>query len=64
MRMKMKAFDCVAMKHKGAERVLRETLGMTRAEELAYWTRGTEELLARQKALQDACGTGENNEES
>ena len=52
--MKTKTFDCVGMKDKGAEQVLRETHGMTREEELAYWARGTEGLLARQKALRDA----------
>ena len=54
METKTKTFDCVAMKRKGAEQVLRETRGMTREEELAYWARGTEQLLARRKALQDA----------
>ncbi|GMV90952.1 MAG: hypothetical protein AMXMBFR82_07300 [Candidatus Hydrogenedentota bacterium] len=47
----MKTFDCVQMKRKGAERVRRETAGMSRDEVLAYWQRGTEELLQEQAAL-------------
>lgn len=62
MATRKKAFDCVAMKRKGAEQVLRETHGMTREEELAYWARGTEELLARQEALRGTHKAGENEE--
>jgi len=47
----MKTFDCVAMQRKGAERVRRETAGMSKEEVLAYWQRGTEELLLEQAAL-------------
>jgi hypothetical protein len=47
----MKQFHCVKMKRKGAERVRRETAGMSQAEVLAYWQRGTEELLQEQAAL-------------
>ena len=45
-----KTFDCVEMKHKGAERVQQEIAGMTMAEELAYWARGTQELRAIQRS--------------
>jgi len=38
------------MKHKGAERVQQETAGMTMAEELDYWARGTQELRAIQRS--------------
>ena len=48
---KTKMFDCVEMKRRGAEKVQRVTQGMTRAEELAFWARGTAELLKEQKAL-------------
>lgn len=51
MAQKTKTFDCVQMKRKGAERVRRETAGMSRDEVLAYWQRGTEELLQEQAAL-------------
>jgi hypothetical protein len=42
--MRKKAFDCVEMMHRAAQRIYRETKGMTRAEELAYW-RGKEAAL-------------------
>ena len=51
---KNKKFDCVNMKWQGAERVLRETAGMTQEERLHYWELGTQELLTRQKALREA----------
>jgi hypothetical protein len=47
----MKQFDCVQMKRKGADRVRRETAGMSKDEVLASWQRGTEELLQEQAAL-------------
>ncbi len=52
-----KPFDCVEMKHQGAERVQARLAGMTREEQLAYWQeRGRElealrqEMIARKKA--------------
>lgn len=48
---KMKKFDCVEMKRQGAEKVQRAIHGMTREEELAFWARGTAELLEEQKIL-------------
>ena len=50
MRTKTKTFDCVEMKRQGAERVRRLIGGLTPAEELAFWARGTKELKARQQA--------------
>lgn len=49
MATRRKNFDCIAMKRRGAEKVRRETEGMSREDELAYWTRGTAELLEEQK---------------
>jgi len=52
-----KPFDCVEMKHQGAERVQARLATMTREEQLAYWEqRGREleslrqEVIARKKA--------------
>ena len=52
-----KPFDCVEMKHQGAERVQTMLARMTREEQLAYWeARGRElralqqEVIARNKA--------------
>ena len=47
--MKSKTFDCVEMKHRGAERVMKRLEGMTLEEQLQYWQRGTEELRKLQK---------------
>ena len=47
--MKTKTFDCVEMKRQGAERVLSEIVGLTMAEELAYWQTGTEALRQKQR---------------
>ncbi len=46
--MKMKKFDCVKMKHLGAEKVLEKTKGMTREQELKFWHECSTELIKRQ----------------
>jgi len=51
--MKTKTFDCVEMKRRGAEKVQEEIAGMTPAQELAYWQRGTEELRALQESRRE-----------
>ena len=61
--MKKKGFDCVEMKSRGAVRVRRETEGMTKAEQLAYWEKGTEELLAEQETLSEAEGSSRSENE-
>lgn len=35
--MKMKTFDCVEMKHRGAEKVREKTKDMTLEQELTFW---------------------------
>ncbi len=49
--MKTKTFDCVEMKHKGAQRIMDEIKKMTSEEQLNYWKKATEEFrtLQRQK---------------
>ncbi|MHC5119988.1 MAG: hypothetical protein ACYSO7_00455 [Planctomycetota bacterium] len=49
--MRKKTFDCIEMKRKGAERVMKRTEGMTLEEELKYWQEGTANLRERQKQL-------------
>lgn len=49
--MTKKEFDCVEMKHKGAEKVQARLAGMTQEEQLAYWEERTRELLALQKEV-------------
>jgi hypothetical protein len=47
-----KPFDCVEMKHQGAERVQARLSGMTREEQLAYWEQRGRELEAlRQEVI-------------
>ncbi len=33
----MKKFDCVEMKHKGAQKLQKEIIGLSRGEELEFW---------------------------
>ena len=54
MEIKTKSFDCVEMKHEGALKVQSEISTLDLERELAYWQRGTDELRARQRALQNA----------
>jgi hypothetical protein len=47
--MRTKTFDCVEMKRRGAEKVMKNLKGKDKGEQLAYWRKGTKEL----KELQD-----------
>lgn len=49
--MKTKAFDCVEMKHRGAERVMKHLEGKTLVEEIKYWRDGTRQLRKLQKSV-------------
>lgn len=46
--MKSKKFDCVEMKHKGAELVQQRVAALTKAQQLEYWRKGT--LALKQEA--------------
>jgi hypothetical protein len=46
-----KPFDCVEMKHQGAERVQARLADMTREEQLAYWEQRGRELRALQQKV-------------
>ena len=48
---KTKTFDCVEMKHRGAELVRQVIESASHEEELKYWREGTEELRKRQELL-------------
>lgn len=48
-----KTFDCVEMKHRGAEKVQARLATMTLDEQVAYWERRGKELRKR-KALASA----------
>ncbi len=47
--MKTKIFDCVEMKRRGAELVQKKLDGMSLAQKLEYWQKGTDELKKLQK---------------
>ena len=51
--MKTKTFDCVAMKRKGAEKVMSNLRGKNAQEQLDYWAKGTRELKAQQERLRN-----------
>ena len=53
MKTRTKTFDCVRMKHQGAEQVMERLEGKTFQEQLEYWRKGTEELKNRQQALKE-----------
>lgn len=46
-----KTFDCVNMKHAGAEHIRKKTEGMTRAQLLEYWRTRTLALRERQQRI-------------
>jgi len=43
--MTKKKFDCVEMKHKGAEAIAEEISGLTPADELDFWKARNQELM-------------------
>ena len=47
--MKAKTFDCVEMKHQGAENVREQTKDMTPEQELAFWHERSRILTQRQE---------------
>ena len=49
--MKTKRFDCVNMKHDGAERIRKKTEGMTRTQLLEFWRKRSQVLRERQQRI-------------
>jgi hypothetical protein len=49
--MKTKKFDCVEMKHLGAEKVQEQIAGMTREEEIRFWKKRSQHLRRHQEAI-------------
>ena len=52
--MKTKTFDAVRMKHRGAERVMKQLEGKSLQEQLEYWQKGTDDLKKLQRKLKKA----------
>ena len=55
--MKMKPFDCIAMKEQGATRVQEQLVGLTPAQILAFWQERTKILRQQQEQLRQAQQT-------
>ena len=51
--MKTKTFDCVEMKHKGAEKVREQIGGMAPEQELAFWQERSRILRQRQESVRE-----------
>jgi hypothetical protein len=49
--MKAKTFDCVEMKHRGAEKIREQTKGMTLEQELEFWQERSRILKRRQQSI-------------
>jgi len=51
--MKIKTFDCVQMKRRGADWVRKQLDGKSLKQQLAYWRKGTEDLKKLQQQARD-----------
>jgi hypothetical protein len=60
--MKTKTFDCVEMKHRGAEKVREQTKDMTPEQELAFWHERSR-ILRRRQEIAKGKGLEQTNEE-
>jgi hypothetical protein len=50
-------FNCVEMKHKGAEYVLAQTSGLSKEQELKFWQEQSKHLREHQKSLRQQRAT-------
>ncbi len=60
--MKAKTFDCVEMKHRGAEKVREQTKDMKPEQELAFWHERSR-ILRRRQEIAKGKGLEQTNEE-
>jgi len=51
-----KKFDCVEMKHKGAESIAKKISGLSPADELDSWKLRNQELIERKNAMETKSG--------
>jgi hypothetical protein len=49
--MKMSKFNCVELKHRGAEKVIEKTSQMTMTQELEFWRERTQNLITQKKSI-------------
>ena len=62
--MKIRTPDCVKLQHDGARRIRRKLRGMTREQELEYWRRATDELVAECRAARHRLHLADNSKPS
>ena len=60
--MKGKTFDCIEMKHRGAEKIRAKIGPMTKEEELAFWLERSQILRQRQKMASEQSNAPTNEE--
>lgn len=51
-----KKFDCVKMKHKGAEFIAKKISGLSPADELDYWKLRSRELIEKKNTIESKPG--------
>jgi hypothetical protein len=51
-----KNFDCVEMKHKGAEFIAEKISGLSPADELDYWKLRSRELIEKKNTIESKTG--------
>ena len=56
--MKAKQFSCIALQHRGAEKIYEETKNLTIAEELAYWQQYNHKLQQHSKKINERSQGG------
>ena len=61
--MKAKTFDCVEMKHRGAEKVREQVKGMTLEQELEFWQERSRILKQRQEVAKEKSRAPANEEQ-
>ena len=61
--MKAKTFDCVEMKHRGAEKVREQVKGMTLEQELEFWQERSRILKQRQEVAKGKSHAPANEEQ-
>jgi hypothetical protein len=59
----MKTFDCVEMKHRGAEKVREQTKDMTVEQEVAFWQKRSRVLKRRQEIAKEKLLVTANEEQ-
>lgn len=54
-----KKFDCVEMKHKNAQKILKKTGSFSKEEELDFWKKSTNKLISTKSILRKKLHRGQ-----